>query len=214
MRRRSRSRLLRSPLSWDPRATLYALSAQMAAQDRSLVPRVVPDDADFRQWEHYPVKDAISPSTGARWFYHAHPPEQRAPGEHGHFHLFLPLASFDGIEPVSRPAIDDAKKAPAQVVHIAALSCNTAGEPTHWFTTNRWVTEEYMMPASEIIARIDGYDVRDAPGDALVNGWMTAAVAMFREPIAAMLDDRDAALAGGQFDDRDREILSTTAFNA
>ncbi len=187
----------------------------MAAEGRSLVPRVVTGGGAFRQWEHYPTKDAISPSSGARWFYHAHPPEQRGPGEHGHFHLFLPLSDFDGIEALSRPAIKEgAKKTPVPVVHIAALSCNTAGEPTHWFTTNRWVTQEYMMPASAIIARIDRYDVRDAQGDGLVNGWMTAAVATFREPIAAMLDQRDAALAGRRFDDRNLEILSTAAFDA
>lgn len=182
----------------------------MASQGVSLVPRVVPPEIDFRQWTHYPEKDAISPSTKARWFYHAHPPEQREPGEHGHFHLFLPLDAFEGIEPRAKPQPKNKKgKTPAKVVHFIALSCNLQGIPTHWFTTNRWVTNEYFMSANEIIERLGQFEVSDANGDPLVNGWLTAAVAVFREQIAELIHQRDAALVDQSLDDRVLEILST-----
>lgn len=181
----------------------------MASQGKPLVPRVVPPDCDFRQWDHYPEKDAVSPSNKARWFYHAHPPEQREPGEHGHFHLFLPLDAFDGVAPLAKAKPKTEGKKPAKVVHFIALSCNVQGIPTHWFTTNRWVTNEYFMPGDAIIDRLDRFDVDDAPGDPLVNGWLTAAVATFRAQIAELIRERDAALAGQSLEDRNLEILSS-----
>jgi hypothetical protein len=201
---------LRSTVIDDPETTLFALTEQMASQGVSLVPRVVPPESDFRQWTHYPEKDAISPSTKARWFYHAHPPEQREPGEHGHFHLFLPLGAFEGVEPRAIPKAKNKKgKAPAKVVHFIALSCNIQGIPTHWFTTNRWVTNEYFMNADAIIQRLEQFDVSNANGDPLVNGWLTAAVAVFRDQISDLVRQRDEALTDQSLDDRALEILST-----
>lgn len=181
----------------------------MASQGVSLVPRVVPPEAEFRQWTHYPEKDAVSPATKSRWFYHAHPPEQREPGEHGHFHLFLSLDNFDGVEPLAEARQKTEGKTPAKVVHFVALSCNLDGIPTHWFTTNRWVTNEYFMAGDAIIDRLDRFDVTDAPGDPLVNGWLTAAVAVFRDQIADLVRERDSALDGQSLDDRKLEILSS-----
>jgi Domain of unknown function (DUF6969) len=201
---------LRSILTDDPETTLFALTKQMTSQGVSLVPRVVPPEAEFRQWTHYPQKDAISPSTGARWFYHAHPPEQREAGEHGHFHMFLPLNAFEGEPPRAKPEPKNTKgKTPANAVHFIALSCNLQGVPTHWFTTNRWVTNEYFMDAEAIVERLDRFDVRDANADPLVNGWLTAAVAVFRQQITELIHRRDAALADQSLEDRTLEILSS-----
>ena len=200
---------MRSLLNDSPEATLFALTERMASQGTPLVPRVVPPDSDFRQWDHYPEKDAVSPSNKSRWFYHAHPPEQREPGEHGHFHLFLPLDAFEGVTPLAEAKPKTEGKTPAAVVHFVALSCNVQGVPTHWFTTNQWVTNEYFMPAEAIVDRLGLFDVDDAPGDPLVNGWLTAAVATFRDQIAELIRKRDSALAGHSLDDRQLEILSS-----
>lgn len=206
MRRRNR-------VTSDPEATLFSLTEKMASQGTPLIPRVVPPEADFRQWDHYPAGDAVSRSTAARWFYHAHPPEQRATDEHGHFHLFLPLSAFEGIAPLAnaKPKAGR-KKSPAQVVHFAALAFDTRGLPTRWFTVNRWVTNEYLMPADSIIERLEQFDVTDAPGDPLVNGWLTAAVSLHRSEIAKLLRLRDEALEDCGYEDRGREILSSTRF--
>ena len=194
--------------------TLFALTGQMAKEGVSLVPRVVPPDALFTQFEHYPKGDCISPETNSRWFYHAHPPEEREEGEHGHFHLFLPRKLFGNSKPLIGPPAKNAKgKKPAQVVHFAALSFDTGGMPTHWFTTNYWVTTEYMMPAAEIAKYLKQFDMKGAPGDPLVNKWLTAAVEVFHDQLIELLEKRDTALAESNYTDRNLEITSKADFD-
>ena len=65
------------------------------------------------------------------------------------------------------------------------------------------------MAGDAIIDRLDRFDVTDAPGDPLVNGWLTAAVAVFRDQIADLVRERDSALDGQSLDDRKLEILSS-----
>ena len=184
----------------------------MVGEGRVLIQRVLPQPpATFTQWEHYPKGDAIDPVTKARWFYHADPPEQRGPKEHGHFHLFLPLAAFDGVEPLAKPT----KKKPAKVVHVAALCFDTDGLPTHWIATNQWVTDEYLYPAEAIIARLGQMDMREAgttKGIPLVGRWLTCALAVARRDVEALLRARDAKLATVDPQDRDAEILASAPF--
>ena len=91
----------------------------MAAKGRGPIERVLPTPPPtYTQWSHYPEGDAVDPDSRARWFYHAHPPADRGPREHGYFHLFLPLAAFDGLPPLAEPA----KEGAAKVVHVAALA--------------------------------------------------------------------------------------------
>ncbi|RJY09349.1 hypothetical protein D6201_08265 [Aurantiacibacter aquimixticola] len=193
-------------------AELVDLSASMAEEGRALIERVLPaDPAEYRQWEHYPEGDAIDPDTKARWFYHAHPPEERSEGEHGHFHLFLPLGAFDGLEPLAGPA----KEGAAKVVHIAALCFDTDGLPTHWIATNQWVTEEYLQPAHAVIDRLDLADMSQAgeeKGIDHVGRWLTLALFACRADIEALLTDRDAALALTGPRDREAEILAQRPF--
>jgi hypothetical protein len=174
---------------------LFALSSQIVNEGVSLVPRVVPAGALFTQYTHYPNGDAIAPDNKSRWFYHAHRPEEREEGEHGHFHMFLPLDIFTGIEPVKSPPpkLPNGNKTQG-VVHFAALSFGLDGMPLSWFTVNQWVTFEYLMPAEAIIARLPQFDMTDAPGDPLVNQWLTAAVHAFLDPLAILLRERDAVL--------------------
>lgn len=177
-----------------------------------LIERVLPaPPEEFTQWAHYPKGDAIDPDSGARWFYHAHPPEQRGPKEHGHFHMFLPLSAFDGLEPLATPEKDD----PAKVVHVAGLCFDTDGLPTHWIATNQWVTEEFMYPAEAIIARLDGMQMPragEAKGIAYLGRWLTCALQASRADIEVLLRQRDEALAGTDPRDHDAEILSSLPF--
>lgn len=200
--------------------SLFALSGQIAQEGVSLVPRVVPADAPFVQFDHYPKGDTIAPGNQSRWFYHAHKPEQREPGEHGHFHLFLPLALFDGVTPLHAPPPKNAKgKKTAEVVHFAALSFDSDGLPLTWFTTNYWVTTEYLMPAAAIATRLRHFNMVDARGDRLVNDWLTAAVHTFHDPIIELLHQRDKALADAADDEnivylnKSLEITSKMAFD-
>jgi len=197
-----------------PIDTLFALTGQIVEEGVSLVPRVVPSDASFVQYEHYPKGDCIAPTSKSRWFYHAHKPEEREAGEHGHFHMFLPLDMFKGVSPLKAPPATGPKgKKIAEVVHFAALSFGTDGMPLSWFTVNYWVTFEYLMPAAEIAKRLHRFDMNGAPGDPLVNKWLTAAVQTFHDPIIEMLHERDEVLADGQFTDKTIEITSRRAFD-
>lgn len=178
----------------------------MAQQQRPLMPRVLPPSA-MRLWDRYPQGDIVSPSTGARAFYHAHP-DGDDEDEHGHFHFFLPVSAMPADAlclrgPFERlPAADD-------VVHIAAMAFSTRGLPTALFTLNRWATDEWLYPAAAIMQALARFDLRDAPGDPLVTTWLTAAVHLCRDQIAALLAARDAALATGiGGEDRAHERLS------
>lgn len=193
-------------------AELITATVAMAESGLPLMLRVVPED-DYRVWDHYPPDDAVDDQTGARWFYHAHPPEERDAGEHGHFHLFLDRDAFGDLSPRAKPVDPDAPD--ARVVHIAALSIDLAGLPTKLFTVNRWVTDEWLYDASLILERLAYFDVGNAAdGDPLVNRWLTAAVATFTPEIEQILAARDHALASASsafFEDRSAEILSSVA---
>ncbi|WP_155806047.1 DUF6969 family protein [Erythrobacter litoralis] len=194
------------------RAALLALSAEMAAEGAMLIERVLPaEPSGFRQWDHYPNGDAIDPNSTARWFYHAHPPEQRGSNEHGHFHIFLPLSALVGVEPLHRPEKDDA----VEVVHVVGLNFDCDGLPTTWMAVNQWVTDEYLMPAEAIIARLDRLVLDDAgidKGIDKVGRWLTHALRYSRPDIEAILRERDAKLATIDPRDRAYEILSTRNF--
>ncbi|WP_164116693.1 hypothetical protein [Sphingorhabdus sp. Alg239-R122] len=193
---------------------LFALTGQIAEEGVSLVPRVVPPDALFVQLEHYPKDDCIAPGNKSRWFYHAHPPEEREEGEHGHFHIFLPRHLFGDTKPLIGPPQKNVKgNKPAQVVHFAALAFGTDGMPSYWFTTNYWVTHEYMMPATEIAKYLKEFDMTDAPGDPLVNDWLTAAVQVFHDPLIEMLEERDKALTESNYTDKALEVTSRMDFD-
>lgn len=191
-------------------AELITATIALAESGLPLMRRVVPE-TDYRVWDHYPPDDAVDAETGARWFYHAHPPDERDAGEHGHFHLFLDRDTFGGLTERAKPVDPDAPD--AGVVHIAALSIDLNGLPTKLFTVNRWVTDEWLYDAPAILERLHDFDLSKASdGDPLVNRWLTAAVATFAPEIARVLIDRDEALAGASassFEDRATEILSS-----
>lgn len=191
-------------------AALIAATVEMAESGRPLMRRVVPDDG-HRVFEHYPPDDAIDRHNRSRWFYHAHPPEERGDGEHGHFHLFLDRRAFGRLPAIAGPLAP--RKNDARVVHIAALTIDLSGLPVSLFTVNRWVTDEWLYGAAQISARLARFDLSGANSDPLVNRWLTAAVATFAPEIAGILCERDriiAEVAADFFEDRTAEILSST----
>jgi hypothetical protein len=196
-----------------PAEMLIEATIAMHAAGTPLMQLVLPHDENPEQWEHYPQDDAISPDTLCRYFYHCHPPEERRTGEHGHFHLFLPLHLFPFDRCKAAPAVDDDNR--ARVVHLAAMSVDMQGLPLQLFTTNRWVTDEWMFAASEIGEVIDRFDLTSANGNALVNQWLTSFVALARGSILDLLEQRDAALCARNWPGEDRafEIISSASVN-
>ncbi len=166
---------------------------QMAAEGRPLMQRILPD-AQVLWWEHYPDNDARDERTRSRWYYHVHAPGDRDAAEHGHFHLFLHRTQMEeGVSPISQPAAGE--DALAFVTHIAGLSIDHQGVPISWFATNRWVTDEFMYAAPVMIAHLDKYDVDQTAEDKTVNRFLTAMVALYRDEITDMLNERDQRLA-------------------
>ena len=197
----------------DAAAALIEATIAVATAGVPLMLRVLPTEAPSEIWAHYPPDDAVDAATGARWFYHAHPPGERAAGEHGHFHLFFARDRIAGT-PLAGPV--EGVSSGADVVHVVAVTIDTDGLPTALFCVNRWVTDEWLFPANAIVAALDRFDLGQAGGDPLVNRWLTAAVAFFRPQIEAALTARDAALAGwtaADFEDRGREILASVAID-
>ena len=162
---------------------------QMAQEQRPLMLRVVPETgAQF--WTHYPEKDARDTFCKSRWYYHVHAPGSRDPEEHGHFHLFLHRTQLPhGLEPkVWPPQGEDCK---AHVTHVVGLSIDNAGIPRAWFTVNRFVTNEFLYPADVMIDHLPDFSVDHTQEDDLVNRFVTAMVALYREEIAVLLRERD-----------------------
>src|SRR5919198_431006 len=84
----------------------------------------------FYEWQHYPGGDVYDPETHAQFFYHAHPPAQLPPGEHGHFHTFLrPRGMPRSAAPLMLPelAIADAPAAPADPLLAPVAQPNQGG---------------------------------------------------------------------------------------
>ncbi len=170
--------------------TVIETITQMAQEQRPLMLRVVPEDgANF--WTHYPKSDARDKHCKSRWYYHVHAPGSREADEHGHFHLFLHRTQLpEGMEPkIWPPQGEDAK---AHVTHLIALSIDTNGIPRSWFTVNRFVTNEFLYPAGTMIDHLPVFNVDHTKEDDLVNRFVTAMVALYREEIADLLHQRDA----------------------
>lgn len=190
---------------------LLSSTQAMFAEGRPLMNRVLPLHAPLEVWQHYPYGDVVTGEVGSRYFYHCHPPGERAEGEHGHFHLFLAKSAMPtGARALRAATTTSAKEPRADVVHIAALAISTEGLPLSWFTTNRWVTDEWLYPAATIAAQLHRFDLRGADGDPLVNDWLTAMVALSRSELVDLLVQRDAVLEDQDptGEDRTMEIAS------
>jgi len=100
-----------------------------------------------RQWEHYPIDDAIDHFNGYQWFYHSHSPEDRASTrEHGHIHLFSRRFANE------RSATDQIENsASIDVRHLLGIGFDAQGIPISVFTVNSWVTGDSMLSITRTI---------------------------------------------------------------
>jgi hypothetical protein len=185
-------------------------------------------------WRHYPAGDVYDPRSHAQFFYHAHPEGERGEREHGHFHLFLRQGGMaPGTRPLVLPELVIAGAAPAATspsapaphagengewCHIIAITMDASGAPIRLFTTNRWVTGETWYRASDVVLMLDRFAPAETGPAPLVSRWLGGAVRCFRPQIAALIDERDAAVMGWRrrrrgkahvFEDRRLEITSS-----
>jgi hypothetical protein len=130
-------------------------------------------------FDHFPEDDVIDRANQSQYFLHAHEP---IGSEIGHFHLF------------KRANVRIEGKETRVTTHLLALAMSAEGEPLMWFGTNRWVTDEYWMNASQTLAAFKQwkFDVEGVEG--VVGRWLTALVALYEPEIRALLRQRDAVL--------------------
>lgn len=172
---------------------------------------------NFYEWDHYPPGDVYDGETHGQYYYHAHPPEQRFPDEHGHFHTFLrpkgmPIGVKPAAVPIAAPPADDN----AALSHLIAIAMNSKGFPFRIFTVNRWVTGETWYEARDVVRMLDCFKIDHARPSWPVNRWITAMVALFKPQIVELLTMRDETVArwkaahpdGDVYEDRNLEVTS------
>ncbi len=154
--------------------------------------------ASVAAWAHYPPGDVFDPASGAQWYYHCHSPARDA-REHGHFHCFVRPTGKDG-----------------PVHHLVAAGVDPYGKLIRLFTVNRWVVDDAYLAAPALTALLPRFDVQMGRPSYLVNRWLTAILALYRDDIAALIAERDAALgesgappAPERLEDQGLEVTST-----
>lgn len=189
----------------DAAAVLLEVRAALARSGISVVSEVLRDQGAFTTWQNYPRGDIFDTESHCHYFYHAHTPEEMAAGENGHFHLFLrPEEIAPGAFVPWLPAGAAEPAAPgARFAHLCAISMDAQGEALRLFVTNRWVTDETLYPAADLLPLIADFRIGLAHPNWAVSQWLTALVTLFAPQIAALLRARDAALTAG-LDPEDR----------
>lgn len=178
----------------------------------NLVGEVLRGQGTFYQERHYPEGDVYDQETHAQYYYHAH---RAGSGEHGHFHTFIRAA---GLSPAMLPTPGGEGE---PLTHLVAVSMDPRGEPTHLFTTNRWVTNESWYAAEDVIGVLDRFAIDHANPSWPTNRWLGALLSLFRPEIEALLQERDATVAswrtrrpdGKVLEDRELEITSIAAID-
>lgn len=156
-------------------------------------------DSPVLRWQHYPADDVQDLDTGAMYYYHAHAAGERPQDEHGHFHLFIrPEPSTD-------------------FSHFVGVSVDARGAVRSLFTTNRWVTDEHLRSANELVSMLpEAFVVNRARPSWLISRWLMLLVRLCEPHIQRLLFARDEFLGwAGDTDlpvevaeDRSKQVLS------
>jgi hypothetical protein len=172
----------------------------------------------FFEWDHYPAGEVYDAETRSLYYYHAHPPDERDPDEHGHFHTFLRAADMPAeIRPLPAPSSSGGEAEREGLAHLVAIAMDAQSRPSRLFTTNRWVTGESWYRAKDAIALAERFHIGHARPSWPANRWISAMLLLFRPQIAWLLAERDRVLAGwarahpkaDAAEDRRLEVLSS-----
>jgi hypothetical protein len=169
-----------------------AIAANLRERGRTVVELAMNAKA-FEHWAMYPWDGGvIDKATRSQWFYHSHPESP----EHGHFHTFYHHRN--------------------QLVHLVAVAMDDRGEPVSLFTVNRWVTDDFYLPAQRIAPLVSQFRIANDAFDRDVNAWLRNVLLLYKDEIVALLTERDAAFAHyrathdgrAPFEDRDLDVTS------
>ena len=186
----------------------------------NIVAEILRHQGEFFEWDHYPTGDIFDFETNSQYYYHAHPPENRANKwgeEHGHFHTFLrPRGMPTDITPARLPDFKQPEGDNDALTHFVGISMNPAGFPTRLFTTNRWVTGEIWYTAADVKRLLPRFDMDLATQSWPANIWISNMLRLFQPQIDSLLEQRDKKIAAWQiahpgtnvYEDRELEITS------
>jgi len=189
----------------------------LAKTGDNLVGELLKHNGTFYEWDHYPPGDVYDHETHGQYYYHAHAPEQRFDGEHGHFHTFVrPKGMPRGMRPARVPGFVAPADPNDALSHLVAIAMSAGGLPFRLFTVNRWVTGEVWYRAEDVIRLLDVFKIDHAQPSWPVNRWISAMIVLFKPQIAELLRARDAKVAAWQqrypdtdvYEDRDLEVTS------
>jgi hypothetical protein len=201
----------------DTAARVLETQAALAAEGKSVVSEVLHGADRFEEWGHYPEGDHWDPQTGGQYYYHAHAANDRAPGELGHFHVFLrPHVAGLAPEPASVPDGAVPGDLAARSAHLVGISTDARGRPFRLFTTNRWVCAETWYAAPTVLAFLDCFALDRSGERGAVSGWVADMVSLYRRDISVLVADRDRAVdqwaeshpGGNVYEDRGLQITS------
>ena len=139
------------------------------------------------EWAHYPAGDAVGPN--CQFYYHTHAADERATGEHGHFHVFLRTK-----QPPCEPRLAVPSDETASLSHLVGISMDASGNIIRLFTTNHWVTGEIWYGANAMIRMFDDLVTQPALCASDLGRWVTAMLGMFRLEIEDLIRARDSRL--------------------
>ncbi len=171
----------------------------LARSGDTVITELLRGEGECQEWHHYPRGDVYDCESHAQYYYHVHAVEERAEGEHGHFHTFLrPFGMPDGIKPAALPDQRRIEGGNDALSHLIGISVDPAGRPIRLFATNRWVTGETWYAAADVAAMLDRFVIDLARPSWPVNRWIGALMRLFRPQIVALLHARDHAIAERQ----------------
>ncbi len=192
----------------DAAETVLECETVLAKSGMSVVSEVLRGQGDFLVWSRYPQGDVFDTETHCHYFYHAHDAREMAEGENGHFHLFMrPEGIIPGLEPWDLPGAKIPEDRAARFVHIGAISVDAKGRAIRIFTTNRWVTDECLYRAEDMIRLLDHFAIELAHPNWAVNLWLSGMVTLYRPQFAALLRARDAQIEAWLADHPGSEVL-------
>ncbi len=181
-------------------ATIISVQSDMVARGSHLASAALAGAREFVEWGHYPHRDCVDAGHLTEFYYHAHQAAKRAPGEHGHFHVF-------------------ARHADGRFWHLVGISLDNLGRATRLFATNRWVTGESWAPAVEMLPRLETFALTARGRMAPVARWIEAMVRFYQSSIVDLMQERDAWLAArgpgkdNVLDDRSIHIVNERAID-
>lgn len=184
----------------------------LAKTGDNIVGELLKNNGTFYEWDHYPPGDVYDHETHGQFYYHAHAPDQRFEGEHGHFHTFVrPKGMPPGIKPAAVPGFVMPEDPNDALSHLIAISMTPEGLPFRIFTVNRWVTGEVWYDAKDVMVLLDYFKIDHTQPSWPVNRWVTAMVQLYKPQIIELLEARDRKVSLWQQQNADRDVFEDRA---